>query len=139
MEKAGEMFKPTPTALAILQTAATGSDGIPQKVTSQPIPADVRCGPTFAHCRDQGIRPVLDQPTPLLRNNTDATLEMLLDLERQEFNREFSAVCGYHIQVKEEESQIHLALRNPEGRSWPEQMMYLLWMTNRFLAQALDN
>ena len=83
-EKAGEIFKPPRTALAILQTAATGGDGVPQKVTSRPIPADVRCGPTFANYRDQGIRPVLDQANPPLRNkNTDATMEKLLAFERK--------------------------------------------------------
>ena len=132
MQKAGETFKPPRAVLSVPKEAATGSDGIPQKVAPQKIPVDVRFEPKFSHYRDQGVRPVMDQARPPRRTNADVTLDELIDIEHQQHHRVFFVVCGYHLQthVKEDVSQIHLTLRNPKGRTWPEQILYFHWMTS---------
>ena len=68
---------------------------------------------------------MVDKAVPPLRNNTDPVVDEFVKLERQQNNRELIAICGDHLQThgKEEVSQIHLTLRNPSGRSWPQKIL----------------
>ena len=68
---------------------------------------------------------VMDEASLSQKKRTGAMVDCLIETERRTNNRQFTAVQSYHLgtQPKDEAAQIHLLIRNPEARFWPENIL----------------
>ena len=67
----------------------------------------------------------MDEATLPRKNHTDDIVDNLIEAERRVSHRQFTAVHSYHLQTqpKDEATQIHLLIRNPAARLWPEKIL----------------
>ena len=127
MLRSGKGRSVTPATDTVSHSPASGGADVPQRTAPQTSPlVAVRLRERYKrHRSEPGVNTVMDVAILPRKNRIDATVDSLIEAERRVNNRQYIAVHSYHlhIQPKDEETQIHLLIRNPAAHLWPEKIL----------------